>query len=368
MLRIFIDASVLPRPTRGPGPLEVLRRLRVQGLATVHVSQVAAREWGGQIRDEFMEPAKSLRRFAQRWPGLIPDSQKLEEALAVLDSRSEMDAAWQSTIEGLGLSVEPLAADHAQRVLDGYFEGAPPFAKPRARDDIPDAFIFECARDLLASDESDLHCAVADKGLCKALRPLERARVYKSLSDLLKSEPIRTALMELDGQEKWVSIWDKREQWFPSFEAELRGNLEGLLVDGLAGSSVEHPSIPDDEGRGLVVGVDNPDEVTLAWGDAESLGLGSVILPFEAQCDVELDFSVYRGDALDVPVGVWVSTPEDPYAHRYWDASGTVGIVVRGSLSLVLDYEAAAPALKECTIEAVDEVDVCESADGSIFV
>ena len=86
--------------------------------------------------------------------------------------------------------------------------------------------------------------------------------------------------------------------------------------------------------------------------------------------DAEIEFFVYRGDAFDVPEGVWVEIG-DPEKHHYFDAGGTVTLDIQGSLALHVDPsnlpEEGVPELIKVSLHKVDNIDVIEQQPGLIF-
>jgi hypothetical protein len=91
---------------------------------------------------------------------------------------------WLENIKG---EINPIKDHHGKRVAEAYFEGKPPFKRPKNRDDFPDAFIWETIIDLLGTVDV-LHVISNDSGMINACKNIDGILLYESLDAFIKSD------------------------------------------------------------------------------------------------------------------------------------------------------------------------------------
>ena len=219
--------------------------------------------------------------------------------------------------------VQP-AADHAAKVMEKYFAGAPPFGSVKARTDIPDAFIVESILDLASQDP--LFAVAEDGRVAEALKKAPEITVFKSIRKLLGSDEFAEALADIG-----VDIEAEYEQ----------ANLEKVVAEFLRDRIRFKKAMEDDIGR-LLTGKtltyrnphyddkDIPDELYIdsveevsEWtfdGTSHNLGEGVILVEFEAEVQISVD---------------------DPMGGTYYDEEGhpdsSREVKVLGAVSLKLD-------------------------------
>ena len=93
---------------------------------------------------------------------------------------------------------------------------------------------------------------------------------------------------------------------------------------------------------------------------------------FMLDCDVEVYFRIYRGDAYNVPKGVCIDYGDPEYDH-YYDASGTVIVSVKGILGMrypeieISEMKVQLLEPNDLVIDDISDIEVVEGSDGSIF-
>jgi len=87
----------------------------------------------------------------------------------------------------------PLATDHAGRVLNSYFLGLVPFESKKSHKDISGSFFYEAVKDVAATSEV-LYLVVGDEALNESCRELNKAKVLKSLEELIELDEFQSLL------------------------------------------------------------------------------------------------------------------------------------------------------------------------------
>lgn len=381
-LPVFLDTSTLPRDPRGmPLGFQRLCDLAQGSLVEVYLPEVVIHEWQGgfldQLRKKILEAERGLSRaLAHPWiedlhchNGLAAASADMEGALEA--APGVVESRVTALVHELRARVLPTGDGHARRVLAAYFAGAAPFSAPRSRADLPDAFVFECLRDLIPQLASPCQCIVGDGALASAILTLPHTAVYSSIDEFVTSEAVETLARQYDPDRLWASAFPAVVDYLGTVEHQISARVASLLPDALGYAQVQHQAIPDDTLEALVTGVYEPAEVALQWSGLRDFGAGLLELPFSAECDAEIEFWVYRSEAFDVPLGVWVHYG-DPELEHYFESGGRVRLLVVGALGLTVHLSSPAtgegPDLADIVIDRIDTTDILEDGEGLIFL
>ena len=347
MIHVFIDTSALPRhPAHLGAAFKRLCQLVNNGLVEIHLSTVVTKEWESQFAEEFAQLVEKAKVPMERllrhpWAERIHGYKTARRVAARLgDARINqiVTSRFKALLREMRADILPIGAHHGQSVVDGYFAGSFPFEKPKNREDFPDAFVFQCAKDLAIQLDAELDCIIADKNLREKITQLDSMRVYQSINDFVQSEVVANLVGQQQVEQMWQAIFVQLSGQLPKQAEELMGELEVLAADKLAFTRISHPQIPDDNSEAFITGVYEPIEVKFQWDNIRNFGPGLITLPVAFECKAEIEFSVYRGDAYDVPPGVWVEE-KDPEEYHYFDAGGSVQLAVRCTLSLQFNIE-----------------------------
>ena len=380
-IRVFLDASVLPRSVSAPpGEFLALGQLAHEGIVTVYLSTVAYQEWVTQRRDEYLgkvRPSiKEMRRLLRdpRSEQLAVRDElesiiaSLEESLGEVESMATSDA--EAALDKLTPQVLPTLDRHTKSVFEAYFLGRPPFSSVKSRRDMPDAFIFEALRDLARSDKDCVHAVINDKSLREAAQKLQNVQTYESLEELTSSPVLADASARLRKAEAWKTWIDLNCSELMSYSQALEAHIRETAVDFLSNRTVRHREIPEDNHEGVISMVDDPSGIQVDWENMKSYGVGILSIPVLFEVDVLIDFHVFRMDAYTVPerVSVVFGDPERDY---FFDADANVGVQVSAEMILHIsdeDVEAGRIGnLKEIGLAEECEVDVVEDEIDGIF-
>jgi hypothetical protein len=378
-IHVFIDTSSLPLHPKHVGVgFERLCQLVRDKVVRVYLSAVVVKEWQSHLVQDFEnvvdETSKPFKKLLKHpWAQELPNKNLFQEAAELLGSLNPSDIAnrgFQDLLAQLQPNILQIGAHHGQSITDDYFSGAPPFQRVKNRDDIPDAFIYHSAKDLV-SQLGDLYCVIADNNLRGKLAQIQNISVYSKLDDFVASELITSLVSKQLQEQNWRSYFLQLPSELSSQIKYLSSELHELLTDELAFSEISHPKIPDDNNMARVVFVDEPKNIEFDLTSIKDFGPGLITVPIVFDCDASIDFSVYRGEAYDVPEGVWVNYG-DPELDHYFDAGGSVNLSVSCVLSIRLDFERLLPGNKvqinSVKIDHIESVEVSETESGTIFL
>jgi hypothetical protein len=89
----------------------------------------------------------------------------------------------------------------AQRAMEAYFTGQPPFKEPKARKDIPDAFLFQAAQ-TIGRTVDKLYVISEDGAFGEAMATLENVILLKSLNVFVELPEVQAMLAQQEELEK----------------------------------------------------------------------------------------------------------------------------------------------------------------------
>ena len=136
-------------------------------------------EFTGQ--EAFLKSARSLAQMSSEGTAIVEMCDRFERLLPKLceEARSRFQH-WMETAQAERL---PLRPEHTEKVFTAYFEGTPPFDRPKNREHFPDAFIYNCVMDLVAQG-GEVWFLADDEQLRESLRKTKQVRAYRKLYTL----------------------------------------------------------------------------------------------------------------------------------------------------------------------------------------
>jgi hypothetical protein len=377
---VFIDTSALPRNPAYPGAgFERMCQLANVGVIKIYLAEVVVEEWASQIKEEFLATVNDLERSLRKalrhyWFNDWPSKDCTETAYEqLLENKKDIDEFLKTKIDEIlkqmGVIILPVQDNHGKAVLQSYFKGILPFRVAKSREDFPDAFIFEALKGF-GIDQPGAHFIGADKRLSSAVTGLEGIILHPDIGEFVNSKVVLEQVEAQELEKRWIATLELISAHFSKYFDELVDGLESLLLDELPGQLIHHQQIPDDNGDAYIGEVYKPTDVEVDLAKIQNFGPGTLSTPFECVVDVGLDFFVYRGEAFNVPSGVWVEIGDFEEDH-YFDAGGLISLSVNGMLSLKFDLsdidEQGLPELINIGLEKIHEMAVIESTYGEIF-
>lgn len=343
----------------------------------VSVPYVVSEEWRTQQVKKAMELARRGRKSIQALlvGGFVDSEQQVEslkKAVVELielensaDEKSQVLAA--RLMDELNANSLPLAASHGQKVMESYFNGSEPFSAIKAKKDIPDAFIFAAIEDLIeANPHNQVTAVTADKKLCEGLVGLS-INCHESLVDFVQSSQVAEVITHLKQEANWQKQFEKVIQFF----SQKPDGVEVLFsmnafVDLVAGSEVNHPSLPSDNHDASISQVDDAENIDYQWDMAESYGPGIIRVSFTCETEVLLDFSVYQADAYGLSDKFSVQYTGAGYRH-YFDVQAYATAKVTGyAVATISGWEQGLEQIAtEVVVDEISEIELQENDGGN---
>jgi len=344
--QVFLDTSVLSgAPRRDSAAFRVLEILAKNGFVVLHLSDVTVREFVSQQESALKKAIEKAQNALQDIQRRVPNGerriatalQRTSDALTALHEKlacfaEEEFTDWLQSVRAVVHRPQPT---HGDRVLDAYFTGSLPFKSKKNRSDFPDAFIFECLKDL-TSEVERVHAVIADTNLRAAASTLEGVMVYENLDQLLTSPDFqarfRHTYLKYNLQLLRTYLQDN-----PSIFDDV---IKHDLVDALSFEEVESPVIPDDNENAFIIAVDEAYNIELQSDDIAYYGEGYILVPFSAWVEVLGSYCIYKADyyTLDEERARRISISE--HNDHYYDAEEDFTVQVTGTLRIVLGEEA----------------------------
>ncbi len=231
--------------------------------------------------------------------------------------------------------------------MHAYFAGNAPFGSKRARDDLPDAFIFEVIRGF-ASKTEGTHAVVADGRLARALEGTKAIVVHRTWSGLLRSDAIGHA-----DDTVFKALWSRHEK-------VIRDGLADALDARLDFLEVESPAFLSDNQDATITQAGTVGELDLIAGEAELLPTDDALtVPFT--CDVTdnvADLYVNKGEFWAAADDRYTLTDGDWNSHVV-EAQVSVDLSLRGTALISLHTkDGIASGIKAVEVADLDEITV----------
>lgn len=343
---VFLDTSVLsPNPLKPDQAFQRLATLAEEGHADISVSDITVREWASQMaiacEDRVVKASRAIRDLLrQPVADELPDYKLVQDAATALEQqtpaavRELAKRKMDQFITEQRIHVAPLEGADTEEMWQRYFAGEPPFGSVKARQDIPDAFIYAAAQRIAGQMGSwKLHCVAADKRLRAALAGLASVEAYENLDGFFASDAGRALMDQSELSMQWKKGSGEILTFIAANDAPLIEAVKDAVEEQLPGYLEVEGAIPSDNGTAAIASVQDIGDVEIDWTQQEEFAPGWVFVPFAVECELELDFEVYRSDAFDVPKWVHVSFGDFERDH-YFEASGCRPARVTGQLRL----------------------------------
>jgi hypothetical protein len=273
MYHVTLDTDILRQdPQRRSASLRRLQQLLNEGHVRLHIPDVVRREFLSAVAEDYRTNVKvaedALRRVRSDFlPVVTPNL-----LTALRDLRSRVADKWHDDFDGWcqrqNVTIHATPPECVARIIDAYFEGAPPFRKPKSREDFPDALIYATV-DNIARELGELHFIARDAKLREAV-----ARIG------IKCFPSIDAFLVATYQELSEHNDDRIFDLLFANVRLLEGETGRHLRAYLQGMPIDSEKLPHDDCE--IVEIDELD-VVVKLRAAEKLGGGYFRYPFEAK-------------------------------------------------------------------------------------
>lgn len=368
MIDVVLDTSVFVRdPGRRKAAFRALERLAKTRLLRLHVPEVVRMEVVTRLRAELdevlAEIEAGIKRFKRRVS--LAQERRLDEADGIVrELRVDVDAsvALQGWLKEVGAHIYEISEGTGAAVMTSYFAGDAPFARPKKRDDIPDAFIWRNVVEIAEVCEH-VHFVCLDSRLRECADGQTAVTAYGSLDDFIGSPECQGLLREEHAEENLARLADELPGLAHSLTERVAGALSGQLQDKVFISS----EIPEDNHEARISGVyERLDGFELDGDALEDYGGGVIVVPFRANVECSLNYCIYIADYYLLPDEEQKRISVSEWNDHYCDAEEDRMLEVEGVLELCIDEdklgeELDAKELRGLIVDADVSIDSIES-------
>lgn len=376
MLHVLFDTSVLRQdPQRKSAAFQVISRIGNAGELIIHIPQVVKLEFLSHRENEYLKPLeKAESGFDKVSKKPLSDSLKesLEQQGLVINESISNVKKWvhqefKYWCGHVGAEIYEIESHHSSNVFNSYFKGVLPFKSVKNRADLPDAFIFECVKDV-ARKVDKLKVIVNDKKLRETCDTLENITTFNSLDDFVKSEDFREVVKDTVVTINFDTLVNELKKQVPNIES----SASRKIFDSLVGYSFSDPIIPDDNNEATISMLDVPEDAGLIWGDAEYYGSGIVNIPFEFEMTTLAYYYIFKPDWYSMDENRADSIGISEYGNRhYFEAEEEFEVIVQGAIAISLDITRANSEIEflEALPDLIStiEIDISEIEEVSVI-
>lgn len=303
---LFLDTSVMPRVPRNPDiHFSKLSKINKLGLIKIYLSVVAFKEYESHLKDAWNEDIKNINigiELIKKHNWLSVDFISLEK-LTLLETIKEkfndpdqlFEELFQKELSSMNYEILKIQENHANNVFMDYFTGSEPFNDKKKREDLPDAFIYQCALELTKNLETPLHCIVNDKKLRTSLDKIEDIITYQSIDSFFDGE-IGKEIIELYKEVKFTSELKSRVDLLHERydDSELIEFIKEDMIKGeFSPNGLINIGVP-----AKIEEVYECNNFNAWWDYASEIGPGVIYLPFQAIFTVKISFETSQYEYL----------------------------------------------------------------------
>lgn len=373
MLHVIIDTSIYRNdPKRGKGAFRAFTRLCEGRKVTLYIPEYVKGEFVSQqkasVEDEIRKiitAAKSIERRSRN-ERLVAFSEEITKAAEKILPKAgglttKEFTMWAKRSNAVASKIRP---EHAARVMEDYFEGAPPFSSIKHRNDIPDSFIWQTVRDI-ANNKKHIYFIANDGELFKAAKALKNVTAYKTLEEFVESSEFQKAIEEMTTEAMARNI-AKAKRIIPKNEGSLQTMVENDIIDALANRTIHDSRIPDDNSEGRITMVGSPEDLVFNFENIEFYGGSEIGIPFSTTVECELNYAIFKSDYYTLNEGKMDRISISELNDHYYDADETYDIEVDGVLSVELETKvlenpkATEEEVEEAILSGMHDVEITD--------
>jgi len=298
MIEVVLDTNIyLTDSLRRTARFNALVRLAKSGKLRLHIPYIVQREFLSQQTEQFEQWANSINN------GIIELQRRISPTLAkkldeVKENFSKIQndlvsyptldfSKWVNEINGI---VHQVSESHGTKVIEDYFEGAPPFKNKKSRLDIPDSFIWQVISDL-ANQFDILYVVANDKKVRETCDNKQNIKTFESLDDFIQSDVCRLLLEEENVNQNIERLFRYIHVVFAIRQDEIKERLTEILEDAkiqserLIANSSHSAKIKSVE--------DFVNDITIKnLASAQYYGDGVIVVPFSAQARITAEYDL----------------------------------------------------------------------------
>jgi len=330
-LQVMLDTSILrDDPGRRKAAFVRFEQLARAGLVTVHLPWLVQEEFISGLTERYRKALRDARAALQSVPALVLDRIGADLKQHVVALRSEVESIVRNDftqwLSDIGVQVHPTTGDHTAGMLQRYFAGRAPFQQVKARSDIPDALIWECALSV-ATDCGALHFVAGDTGFEGATQD-SGVRYHTSLAAFVEYADNLLLTTPRIVSERIASVLTDQEDILRRAVAEQLPNLMFAQV-------ITSPDLESEERDAEIVAIGSVGPVLFDHEHRSAYGLEVITVPFSASMEILLRYrlTIGRYASLDEERASGIRIGERSEQHlsaeedAVLDVEGRVGIL-----------------------------------------
>lgn len=334
MIHILIDSTVLRQdPRRQKGAFRLVSRLAKESKITLHLSDITRREYLSQqnkiVSDQFCKIASGLRGLLRQPINRVLESNAKTALDAVLSMQPSVDTDFDCWLNEVNAVIHPIEDSHGRRVLDAYFGGIAPFRSEKSREDFPDAFIWQSIVDLM-DVIGELHVVTSDKKFAEACDRRDTIVLHETLTNFVLSTPIAELLPHTPNVSAFLCVIADQKD----LVAKL---IEVPLIDKLCEGHLFSSCYAENEIS--VTGAGPPMNFEIDIDNADDLGEGVMLVPFNADVECMLQYYMQKSDYYSLDEEVFARLSASVQNDHVMQIEEDRLIDVRGVMSVEIDVE-----------------------------
>jgi len=313
LIHLIIDTSILrAEPYYKKEEYESLEILVNKGIIKIYLPYIVENEYVEQLKAPYLRKFNSIKDSLKDLKKMhltnTEEVDDIEKSITITENntvKNVIENFETNFCTKLGIEKVDIEPHHVKEVFSKYFKGFTPFKNKKSRDDIPDAFIFECIRNI-KSKETNTVVLVGDSELSNACKK-NNTTVFKSLEDFINHNEIQNILTE--------------HRLFSSFIGHLKLNnsIENFLanyhIKELENITIRNHQIPSDDNSAQITGIYTPENIECDFANLVHYGNKKIGVPvtFDIEVTAQLFIfkSAYYAEDHDF------SSPEDWNDHYY---------------------------------------------------
>ena len=358
---VSLDTNIIRSVNLNNPPFQLLVQLAKSKSVRVIIPEMVIEERRTQWREQHIKYTLDAKKalISLRNEKAIPKeiSENLEvtiNSLGALDAESLSKDRYEAFLKDNHFSIIPLTLDDVKIAWSGYFSGKPPFKEVKNRADIPDAHILASVK-AISKSASEVYFVTGDKAMLTAASELQGIDAFATIEELVSSSRFIELRDQLDAEKKWKKLKSLvSDMAIKEHVAKFVFDYGDEILDW---KEVRDQSIPEDNHTAVVHANGSPTKVSV--GLVEDWGGGFLRCSASYSVAASLGFSVFRGDAFDVPD--WVSVAFGDFERdHYFDAEGYREVAVKVNVSIKIDLEKLSSSGDEEIFEIEFEEDSIE--------
>lgn len=298
MIEVILDTNIYSSDAlRRTARFNALVRLAKLGKLRLHIPYIVQKEFLSQQTEQFEQLLNSINNGIielqrRTSPTLIKKLDVVRENFSKIQddlvSYPTIDfTGWIKEVNGV---VHLISESHGAKVIEDYFEGAPPFKNKKNRLDIPDSFIWQVILDL-ANQHDTLHVVANDKKVREACDNIQNIKSYESLDDFIQSDTCRLLLEEESVNQNIERLF----VYIPIVLSIRQDEIKEQLTEILEGTRIRSERLIANSSGGATIKTveDFANDITVKdLASVQYYGDGVLVLPFDAQVRITAEYDL----------------------------------------------------------------------------